>query len=285
MVKSYNTQLLSEGFTFLEGPRWRNSRLFVSDMRAGAVMCLDQDGSAVRVAEVPGWPSGLGFLPDGSMVVVSMNERCVYRVEAEGMSLHADLRNFVTGPLNDMLVTREGRCYVGDIGFDYFRNEPISPGGITLIDTDGTVRRVASGLAGPNGMVMRDGGRTLVVAESFSERIVEFACDETGDLGDPRVLIELPGEGPDGMCMDAAGAIWQACFHSRRFVHINPTGEIIGAIEVKSGNAVACQLGGLDGRTLFCIIYTGTYGQMIQGFPGARVEMAQVDVPGAGFPS
>lgn len=284
MVEVLTSELWAKGFVFLEGPRWHDGHLYASDMRDGAVLRLDVNGTSERVAEVPAWPSGLGFLPDGSMVVVGMHDRCVHRVTPEGMTVHADLSDFVTGPLNDMVVTPHGRCYVGDIGFDFYAGEKPAAGGITLIDTDGSARRVADGLASPNGMVVRPGGTSLVASESFANRVVEFDCDSDGNLSNRRVLIELADEVPDGMCLDVEGGIWLACYQGRRFIRIDPVGTITHEIPLKGANAVACQLGGADGRTLYCLTFTGTYQEMVEGIPASQIETVRVGIPGAGSP-
>lgn len=284
MTKSYRTQLLAKGFSFLEGPRWRDGHLWASDMRAGAVLRLDRNGAAERVVDVSSWPSGLGFLPDGSMLVVGMNDRRVYRIADGQLALYRDLGDLVSAPLNDMLVTPQGRAYVGDIGHDFYANEPAAPGNITLIDTDGSARRVASGLSTPNGMIMRPGGTHLCVAESFGHRVLEFECDGKGDLADRRVLIELPGEVPDGICLDIEGNIWVSCYLGSRFVQVDPNGRILAEIAVPGRNAVACQLGGSDGRTLFCLTYTGTFEQMTAGYPASQIEAVRVEIPAAGSP-
>lgn len=284
MTKTYETALLADGFSFLEGPRWRDGYLFVSDMRADAVFKVDEKGVSSRVADLSDWPSGLGFLPDGSLLVVGMHGKQVHRVSGGIVEPYCDLGGLVAAPLNDMVVTPQGRAYVGDIGYDFYAGEPLAPGNITLIDVDGKARRVASGLSSPNGMVMRPDGRTLCVSESFGHRLVEFDCDEAGELSNPRTLIELPGEVPDGICLDAEGNIWAACYLGRRFVQIDRKGRIIGEISIQDRNAVACQLGGADGRSLFCLTYTGTYEQMAAGFPASQIEVVQVDIAAGGSP-
>jgi sugar lactone lactonase YvrE len=282
LAKLFTTELLATGFSFLEGPRWHDGQLWVSDMRGGAVYRVDRRGASSRVAEVPSWPSGLGFLPDGTPVVVGMHDKTVYRIGTEGFSVHGDLGGLVTAPLNDMVVTPEGRCYVGDIGYDFYANAPSAPGGITLIDSDGSARRLVFDMRCPNGMLVRTDGRTLCAAESFGHRLVEFDVGATGDLANPRVLVELPGEVPDGICLDAEGAIWVACYMGRRFVRVDRAGRITGEVKVPGRNAVACQLA--DDGTLFCLTYTKSFEDMAAGVPGSQIEVAQVEVPAAGSP-
>lgn len=284
MTKIYETELLADGFSFLEGPRWRDGHLFVSDMRGGAVFKVGEDGSSSCVTDMADWPSGLGFLPDGSLLVVGMHGKQVHRVSGGTVEPYCDLGGLVAAPLNDMVVTPQGRAYVGDIGHDFYAGEPAAPGNITLIDVNGEARRAASGLRSPNGLVARQDGRTLCVSESFGHRLVEFDCDVAGDLSNPRTLIELPGEVPDGICLDAEGNIWAACYLGSRFVQVDRRGRIIGEIPVPGRNAVACQLGGADGRTLFCLVYTGTFEQMAAGYPASQIEVARVDIPAGGSP-
>jgi sugar lactone lactonase YvrE len=283
-VSALATSPFVDGYVFLEGPRWHNNRLWVSDIWAHKVYCIEDDGRAEIAAEVPGRPSGLGFLPDGTPLVVSMQDRCVYRLEHSALQLHADLSGSVRADINDMVVDDQGRAYVGDMGYDLFGGGPSAPGGINLIEPDGSHRLVADELDFPNGMVITNGGDTLVVAESFGERLRAFDRAANGDLSKPRIYATLEGLVPDGICLDVDGNIWVAGAMGGAFVQVDPAGQVIARVEVGPDAAIACQLGGSDGRTLYCLVYAGGIEELSSGKPGARIEMVRVTSAAAGSP-
>lgn len=273
-----------DGYVFLEGPRWHHGRLWVSDIWAHKVYSIAEDGTAEVAAEVPHRPSGLGFLPDGTPLIVSMQDRHVYRLENGALQLHADLGEAVSSEINDMVVDDQGRAYVGDMGYDLFGGAPSAPGGITLIEPDGSYRLVADGLDFPNGMVLTNGGDTLVVAESFGERLRAFDRAANGDLSKPRVYATLEGLVPDGICLDVDGNIWVAGAMGGAFVQVDSAGQVIARVEVGPDTAIACQLGGSDGRTLYCLVYAGGIEELSSGKPGARIETVRVTSAAAGSP-
>lgn len=273
-----------DGYVFLEGPRWHDGCLWVSDIWAHKVYCIKEDGRAETAADVPQRPSGLGFLPDGTPLIVSMQDRRVYRLETGALQLHADLSGSVAADINDMVVDDQGRAYIGDMGYDLFGGGPSAPGGIVLVEPDGRHRIVADGLDFPNGMVITNGGDTLVVAESFGERLRAFDRAANGDLRNPRVYATLEGLVPDGICLDVDGNIWVAGAMGGAFVQVNPAGDVIARIDVAPDAAIACQLGGSDGRTLYCLIYAGGIEELSSGKPGARIETVRVDSAAAGSP-
>jgi sugar lactone lactonase YvrE len=283
-MKNHTTTPFVEGYVFLEGPRWHDECLWVSDIWAHRVYGIAEDGRAEVVAEVPGRPSGLGFMPDGTPLIVSMTDRCVYKLVDSALQLHADLSASVRADLNDMLVDANGRAYVGNMGYDLFSGEEARPAEIILIETDGSQRIVADGLNFPNGMVITDAGKTLVVAESFSARLSAFDISLSGTLRNRCVYAELEGLVPDGICLDVDGNIWVAGAMAGEFVHVDRSGQIIGRVDVKPDSAIACQLGGADGRTLYCLVYAGGIEDISAGTPGARIETVRVDSPAAGSP-
>lgn len=283
-MKTYQTKPLADDFVFLEGPRWHDDHLWVSDMRGHTVYTVDESGRRSAIVEVPKRPSGLGFMPDGTPLIVSMIDRHLYKLIDGSLVLHADLSGIVEADINDMVVDDQGRAYIGNIGFDVWGGADPESAEITLVERDGRVRHVAEGLSCPNGMAIRDNGRILVVAESFAHQITEFDLAENGDLSNPRVLAELPELVPDGICLDTAGNVWVACAMGGRFVQIDPSGTTIAQVEVAPLSAIACQLGGADGRTLFCMTYAGGMDEILKGEPGARIDVARVDIPGAGSP-
>jgi sugar lactone lactonase YvrE len=273
------TTVLADGFHFLEGPRWRDGMLWMSDIGAGAVYRLTPDGQHTRVVDVPGAPSGLGFLPDGTPIVVSVHGRTLHRIVDGKLAPHADVRGLVTAPINDMVVDARGRAYVGCMGYDLFAGEPSKPGVILLVEPDGAARIVAEDLSFPNGSVITADGR-LVVGESFGDRLTSFRIAADGGLVDRRVECELGGV-PDGICLDAEGGIWVAMLE-QGLARVKD-GRIVERIATGDHRAIACQLGGDDRRTLFCLTFKGTT-EEIGRVPGARVETVRVAVPGAGSP-
>lgn len=283
-VKHYVTNRFVDDFVFLEGPRWRDGHLWVSDLMGNTVYRLAEDGTRTAMASVPGRPSGLGFLPDGTPLIVSMQERCVYKLVNGTLALHADLSGSARGDLNDMVVDSDGRAYVGNLGFDIFAGEEPCPGKIFLIEPDGSFRVAAEGLALPNGAVITPDGRGFVVAESFAGKLTAFDRGPNGDLSNARCYAEMPERVPDGICLDIDGNIWVAEFGGNRFSLVDTEGEVVAAVEVGPCSAVACQLGGTDGRTLYCLVYPGEIPDIAQGIPGGRIEVARVAARAAGSP-
>lgn len=271
--------VLADGFHFLEGPRWRDGKLWMSDIGAGVVFRLSPDGTRERLVEVEGSPSGLGFLPDGTPIVVSVHGRVMHRIVGNRLEPHADLRNLVSAPINDMVVDRAGRAYVGCMGYNLFEGEAHKPGCLLLVEPDGRARVVAEDLEFPNGAVITAAGR-LVVGESFGNRLTSFAIGADGGLSDRHMDIDLGGV-PDGICLDTEGGIWVAMLEQG--VARVKDGKIVERIETGSHRAIACQLGGPDMRTLFILSFKGTT-EEIGKIPGSRVETVHVDVPGAGSP-
>lgn len=284
MTKEYKTSKFVDGYVFLEGPRWFEGRLWVSDIWGHRVYGIAEDGRAEVAAEVPKRPSGLGFLADDTPLIVSMQDRRVYKLVNGTLVLHADLSGTVSSDINDMVVDDRDRAYVGSFGYDLFGGAESAPGEIVLIEADGAHRIVATDLEFPNGFVIKDDGATLVTAESFGARLTAFDRAADGSLSKRRVYAELEGLVPDGICLDQDGNIWVGGAMAGEFVQVDPAGRIIARIDVKPDAAIACQLGGADGRTLYCIVYAGGIEQLSHGAPGARIETAHVDIPAAGSP-
>lgn len=283
-MKSFETSTFLDGFAFLEGPRWHGDRLWVSDIWGHTIYRITGDGTREAVVEVPGRPSGLGFLPDGTLLLVSMTDRRLYRLVDGALVEHADLSGQVRADINDMVVDGRGRAYVGNMGYDLFSGAEAAPAEVHLVEPDGAVRCVAEGLDFPNGMAIADGGRTLIVAESFGPRVSAFTIAEDGTLSGRRTFAELEGLVPDGICLDAEDHVWVSGAMGGAFVRVSPRGEVVARIDVSPLSAIACQLGGADGRTLYCLTYDGGIEELSRGDPGARIETAQVDVAGAGSP-
>ena len=276
------TRVLFDGGAFLEGPRWRAGKLWFSDMHGGQIMTASMDGKTEVFENVPQRPSGLGWLPDGRMLIVSMNDRKVLRMEPGGLVEHADLSDLAPHQCNDMVVDRQGRAYVGHFGFDHFCHADFEPASLIAVETDGSVRIVARNLAFPNGTVISDDGRTLIVAESYGRRLTAFDVEDDGSLSNRRVWADI-GMAPDGICLDAEGHVWVASPTERALVRVREGGVIANRIEV-GRKAIACMLGGPDRRTLFALTSETTQPTKARELRSARVEFVAIDVPGAGLP-
>jgi sugar lactone lactonase YvrE len=285
--------------SYLEGPRWHDGRIWFSDFYLNRVCSAAEDGSDLRTeAEVPQQPSGLGWLPDGRLLVVSMRDKRVLRREPDGtLVTHADLAGFVVGVPNDMVVDDKGRAYVGEFGFDLMGGGPLAAADLLRVDPDGTVTPVANGLWFANGSVITDDG-VLLVDETFGNRVSAFDIQPDGGLGARRTWAqfgELPTEteqaaalpqiviAPDGCCLDAEGALWIADGLGGRLIRVREGGEIAEEIAVGTG-VFACMLGGADGRTLFACAAPDFYEHARRDTREARLLAIRVDVPRAGRP-
>ena len=289
-----------DGMSYLECPRWHEGRLYVSDFYTQRVVALDLDGGEPEtVATVPEQPSGIGWMPDGTMLVVSMRDRRVLRVRDGGApGLHADLSELAPWHLNDMVVDAAGRAYVGNFGFDLMSGAPIRRTGIIRVDPDGSATVAAEDLAFPNGMVIFPDGRTLVVAETLGGRLTAFDVADDGALSNRRAwatlsdvadtddlgeLIAAGGVAPDGIALDAEGGIWAADALGGRVVRVREGGEIVEEIAPGTG-VFACGLGGADGRTLVMCAAPSFAEHERRDTREAQLLACEVDVPRAGLP-
>lgn len=276
--------LVLDGLAFPEGPRWHAGRLWFSDMHAHVVLALDiASGEAETIVEVPNAPSGLGWLPDGTLLVVSMEDRKVLRFEGGRLVEHADLSPWATFHCNDMVVDSLGRAYVGNFGFDLHQRADPVPATMVRVDPDGTASPAAEDLNFPNGTVITPDGRTMVVGESFAGCLTAFDIAEDGSLLNRRVWAHLEGAVPDGICLDAEGAIWVASPVSNEVLRVREGGEVIARVATGRG-AYACMLGGDDRRTL--LVCTSDSSDPVESAQqrSGRIESMRVEVPGAGLP-
>jgi sugar lactone lactonase YvrE len=297
-------QVLVDGYSYFEAPRWHDGRLWVSDFYTHQVLAISLDGAVDRVAEVPGRPSGLGWLPDGTPLVVSMLDNRLLRIEDGGLVEHADLSAHTGWHSNDMVVDARGRAYVGDFGFDLDSLAPMRPTNLVRVDPDGSVSVAAPDLMFPNGAVITPDGGTLIVAETAAARLTAFDIGPGGALtgrrewatfGPPPRSDDTAAElgtyvadrstvGPDGIALDADGAIWAADALHNRAVRVREGGEILEEISGGELGVYACALGGPDGRTLFlCAAPTFVAAQASVDHQ-ARILTCQVEVPRAGRP-
>ncbi|MDP9405934.1 MAG: SMP-30/gluconolactonase/LRE family protein [Actinomycetota bacterium] len=271
--------VIVDGLSFAEGPRWRDDRLWLSDFFTESVLAVGLDGSVATVAQVPGGPSGLGWLPDGRLVVVAIQQRRLLRLEDGALVEHADLSRHASYPCNDMVVDAAGRAYVGACDFGGLPNPATSE--LLLVAPDGAVTVADPSLRFPNGAVVTDGGATLVVAESTGSCLTAFSVGDGGALSDRRTWAPLDGGVADGICLDAEGAIWYADPVHRCCVRVREGGEVLGRVDTAQ-RCYACALGGPDGTLLFLV--TGKLLAAVDALarrPG-RVEAVTVEVPAAG---
>lgn len=276
--------ILLDGLVFPEGPRWHEGRLWFSDMHAHRVLAMTPDGTTTVIADLPGRPSGLGFLPGGRLLVASMQDRKLLRLDPLGFHVVADLTDFVRGDINDMVVDLQGRAYVGNFGFDYNAGDKFATAAIVLVETDGTARVVANDLMFPNGQVITPDGKTLIVAETFGRRLTAFDIAADGTLSNRRVWAEMGEATPDGICLDAEGAIWVGSPTTQEFLRVREGGDVSDRIPTPGKWAVACMLGGDDRRTLYLLTAETTQPELARGKSKGWIETVRVDVAGAGLP-
>lgn len=279
---SATTTVLAEGFAFLEGPRWHDNALWLSDMLAGRVYRIGMDGSAEVVAHVPHRPSGLGFLPDGRLLIVSMRDRRLLRREVGGLVYHADLSDLVTSELNDMVVDERGRAYVGAFSFKDRTRKTFEDSCVVLVHPDGKAQVVAKGLAFPNGCVISESPRRLILAETFGQRLTGFDIADDGTLHNPRLFAGLGDINPDGLCLDQEGGVWVASANQPWFVRVLEGGEVTHRVHLPGRQAVACQLGGPQGRTLFCLTVDKDFEDAAGQSLTARIDIVTTETPAQG---
>ena len=282
---THERRVVLDGLGFAEGPRWHDDRLWFSDMGTGWVNAVDPGGAVEPIVEVPGRPSGLGWLPDGDLLVVSMGERRLLRHDGSRLHPHADLSALVSHDCNDMVVDGSGRAYVGNAGFD-LRDQPLQvrPAQIVLVTPDGTARVVDDEVVFPNGSVVTPDGSTLIVGETFGRRLTAFRIGDDGALTGRRTFADLPDVSPDGICLDADGAVWVADATGSGCLRVREGGDVVDRVEVGEGRSCfACMLGGADRRTLFLLTAEGFGGAVMRRRTGA-IEAVEVEVPGAGWP-
>jgi sugar lactone lactonase YvrE len=273
-----STRLIG-GLGFPEAPRWHEGRLWFSDFGDRVVRAVDLDGTARDVAQVPSRPSGLGWLPDGSLLVVSMTDKRVLRVSPSGTVTHADLSHLARVACNDMVVDADGNAYVGHMGFDLLASplEP-KPASLILVRRDGRASIAALDLSFPNGMVLSPDGRTLIVAETFGRRLTAFDVASDATRSHRRIFAELPGRAPDGICLDRDGAVWVADAAGKACVRVLDGGAVTDVIRTDRG-CYACALGGTDGRTLFLCLAHG-YDPRSMSLRTGCIETVRVDAGG-----
>jgi sugar lactone lactonase YvrE len=292
---------LLEGGSFFEAPRWHDGRWWVSDFYRGVVLAVASDGTSNEVMSVEHQPSGLGWLPDGSLLVVSMKDHRLLRRSPDGrVTVHADLSDYCAGHLNDLVVHPGGRAYVGEFGFDFMAFADPAPAKLLRVDPDGSIAVAAEDMLFPNGSVITPDGQTLIVGETAGARYSAFAIAVDGSLSERRVWAQVAATpelgpleqtlpqlkfAPDGCALDAEGCIWAADAVGGRCVRVAPGGQIVDQIDAPAGLGIfACMLGGEDGRTLLLCSAPDFLEANRAGAREAVLLSTRVDASHAGLP-
>jgi sugar lactone lactonase YvrE len=277
-------QTLMTDIMFGESPRWHGDRLWFADWGAQELIAVDLEGKSEVIVRIPSFPFCIDWLPDGRLLIVSARDRLLLRWEPDGsLVTHTDLSNLSDHPWNDIVVDGRGNAYIGNIGFDFPGGE-FAPGILALVTPDGSARQVADDVAFPNGLVVTPDNSTLILAESYGNRLTAFDIAADGSLSNQRVWADLDGGVPDGICLDAEGAVWYGDVPNKRCVRVREGGEVLQTIDLDRG-CFACMLGGVDRRTLFLV--AREWGGMESTAEEARtgqVLTAPAPAPGAGWP-
>jgi len=275
---------LLAGLVFPESPRWHGDRLWLADWGAQQIIAVDLEGKSEVMGHVASFPFSIDWLPDGRLLVVSAAERRLLREAPDGaLAPYTDLSGLSRWPWNEIVADGRGNTYVNNIGFDFPGGE-FDPGIIALVTPDGSAQVVADGVAFPNGMAVTPDNATLIVAESYANLLTAFSIAADGTLADRRVWADLPGDHPDGICLDADGAVWYADVGNRHCVRVAQGGEVRQSVGLDRG-CFACILGGPDGRTLFAVAnqWEGT-SAMGEAKAAGQVLAVQAPAPAAGWP-
>ena len=277
--------LLLDGLAFAEAPRWHAGELWLSDFFLKQVLRVNPQGRTNVVAELPNQPSGLGWAPDGRLLVVSMLDHKLMRHDPGGLATVADLTAFATGHCNDMVVDARGGAYIGNFGFDLFA-EPVQrrPAALVYVSPEGVPRVAAEGLEFPNGAVITPDGSTLIVAETLARRLTAFRIGADGSLHERRVWAELGRVAPDGICLDAEGAVWVASPRTNEFIRVLEGGAVTDRIACEQ-QGIACALGGADGKRLFMIGGKVRAAEPSLADRAGRITWVDVAVPAAAPPA
>ena len=283
-MTSPNLTTIHDGGRYFEGPRWHQGRLWFVDCWARTLLSLEPSGECEQHAKFDDdTPCGLGVLPDGRLIVLTMFKKRLFAYSNGELSLYADLSDIATGTIDDMIVDGLGRAYVGDLGFDLPpKGDHGAVGRIILVMPGGTARIVADGLRFPNGIAVSSDNSRLVVAEMAGACLAEYDIAADGAL-------KLHGrfgsmKAPDGICLDADSAVWVAAFEEDAFIRLDRQGRELQRIEVPGRRALACVLGGPERRTLFCLSAATSYEELRQRKSSSRIDVVEVAIPGAGNP-
>ncbi len=274
------------GIAFGEQPRWHEDRLWFSDWGPREIIAVDLEGNSEVILHAPAFPCCVDWLPDRRLLLVSAREGLLLRRESDGsLVTHADLSKVSDPPPgNELVVDGRGNAYVNGGGFDLMAGEPFAPGIVALATPDGSARQVADDIAFPNGMLVTPDNETLIVAESYAKRLSAFDIEADGGLSNRRVWADLGDGVPDGICLDAEGAVWYGDVPNKRCIRVREGGEVLQTIELDRG-CFASALGGADRRTLFMMAteWSGPANMFAEPRTG-QVLTAEAPAPGAGWP-
>ena len=285
-------QTLMDGLTFGEGPRWHEDKFYFSDFYSHKVYTLDLKGNHEVIVEVPNQPSGLGWMPDGTMLIVSMKDRKLLSFRDNSLEERADLSGLAGFHCNDMVVDTKGNAYIGNFGFNTYEGEEVKSTNLILVRPGEEPCVAADNILFPNGTVITEDEKTLVVGETYAAKLTAFDINEDASLSNRRVWADLTqsiDDGnvpvPDGMCLDAEGAIWVASPSTADVIRVKEGGEILERIPVET-NAYACMLGGKDRKTLFICTSnaSGVDPDSALREKSGKIEIVEVEVPGVGRP-
>jgi sugar lactone lactonase YvrE len=273
-----------DGGRYFEGPRWHAGRLWFVDCMARTLLSVSLSGECEQHARLDDdTPCGLGVLPDGTLIVLTMFRKRLLAYRDGKLSLYADLSGTAKGTIDDMIVDGLGRAYVGDLGFDLPPPpDRGAPGRIILVTPDGATRVVAEGLRFPNGIAVSADHSRLVVAEMDGGCLADYDIAADGGLNFRDRFGQM--KSPDGICLDQDGAVWVAAFEEDAFIRLDRSGRELQRIEVPGRRALACTLGGADRKTLFCLSAATSYEELRQRKSSARIDVVDVEVAGAGYP-
>jgi sugar lactone lactonase YvrE len=278
-----NPRVLASGLVYGESPRWHDGRLWFVDFGAHEVGAVDLRGNRELIERMPSMPMGLGFAPDGRLLVVAVREARLLRREPDGsLAMYADLSTLSRQPWGELVVDGRGNAYVGNLGFE-FPGGQFAPGSLALVTPAGSVRPVADGVAFPNGMAVTPDNSTLILAETYAHRLTAFDIAADGSLSNRRVWANLGEAFPDGICLDADGAVWYADVPAKHCVRVREGGEVLQTLEFDRG-CFACVLGGEAGTTLF--VMAAEFAGTSNTAPGRTGQVLAVEAParGVGWP-
>lgn len=272
------TKLLLDKLIFPEGPRWHENKLWFSDQHARNVKTVDLNGKTELIAELNDLPGGLGWLPDGRLLIVSMCNRQLLVLQNQKLELFSDLSSLASFHCNDLLVDPHGRSYVGNFGYDLHGGQSITTAEIILVSANGISQKVATDVIFPNGMVMTQDRKTLIVAETFASRLSSFSIQNDGSLGNRELWADLGDHFPDGISIDAENGIWVACPNKGEVIRVVKGGKITDTV-IPIGNPYACMLGGEDGKTLF--VLTSETDDPVEAIRmrSGRIESVDIKIP------
>ncbi|HEV2923988.1 MAG TPA: SMP-30/gluconolactonase/LRE family protein [Solirubrobacteraceae bacterium] len=282
---AFAVHTVMNGIMFGESPRWHENRLWFSDWGAQEVIAVDLAGNSEAILKVASFPFSIDWLADGRLLIVSASDRRLLRLEADGsLVTHADLAGLSGFPWNEIVVDGRDNAYVNNIGFDFSPDAQPGPGSLALVTADGSTRQVADDVAFPNGMVVTADNSTLILAESYANRLTAFDVAADGSLSNRRTWAALGDGVPDGICLDRDNAVWYADVPNKRCVRVREGGEVLQTIELDRG-CFACMLGGPDNSTLFMVAreWSGP-ASAADGSRTGQVLSVEAPVPGAGWP-